>query len=204
MNQGSLSPNDVTAIVLCGGKGSRIDGQDKPLLKLGDQRMVDHICERLEPQVAEIVISCSRNVAIYEALHHRLAIDRELNQGPLAGITEAFKLVNTEWAFTTPGDTPYIALDIVARLSIDASRAGVAVPNVDGIRQNLCLLINAEQRQKLTEFHAEGGNAVKNWLDERNVESTEMSDIAPNFLNVNTHQDLAQATEQMATRIGDA
>ena len=186
-------PEAVTAIVLCGGKGSRLDGQDKPLMTLNGKRLIDWICERLEPQVSDIVISCSRNVGIYEALHHPLAIDKELNLGPLAGLTESFAHVNTEWAFTTPGDTPFIADDIVERLRTDAETRGIAVPTVNGVRQNLCLLIDAEHREQLIDFHARGGNAVKHWLDDAAIRSTDMSSIDDSFLNVNTHEELAIA-----------
>ena len=195
----NISAENVTAIVLCGGKGSRLDGQDKPLISIGEKRMIDWICKRLEPQVHEIVISCSRNVAIYEALHRPLAIDRELNQGPLAGMTEAFGYATTEWVFTTPGDTPFIASDIVLRLASDAEMQGVAVPTVNGVRQNLCLLIDAAHREQLTEFHRQGGNAVKHWLDDKGVRATEMSTIDDSFFNVNTHDDLVSAREHAAT-----
>ena len=195
----TASPEATTAIVLCGGRGSRLDGQDKPLLALDEKRLLDWICERLEPQVSEIVISCSRNVGIYESLHHPLAIDKELNLGPLAGLTEAFAHVRTEWAFTTPGDTPFIAEDIVSRLRTDAKTRGVAVPTVNGVRQNLCLLIDAKHREQLTEFHSCGGNAVKHWLDEIGVQSTDLSSIEDSFLNINTHEDLAVARSRVSS-----
>ena len=197
MSVTSLTSQHVTAVVLCGGKGSRLDGQDKPLLKLGRERIIDHICNRLEPQVGKIVISCSRNVAIYEALHHSLAIDKELDVGPLAGLTEAFAHVDTEWTFTTPGDTPFIAPDIVIRLWSDAERYGVAVPTVEKVRQNLCLLLNRERRASLLAYHTAGGNAVKHWLDDIGIEATNLTDISDSFLNVNTRQDLIAASSRI-------
>ncbi len=192
------SHTEVTAIVLCGGKGSRLDDYDKPLLQLGETRFIDRILDRLKSQVRDIVISCSRNVAIYEALHYPLAIDRELNVGPLGGLTEAFSLIKTEWAFTTPGDTPFISDTIVERLRQDAEMRGVAVPEVKGTRQNLCLLLDALHRDKLVEFHVRGGNAVKHWLNEEQIKSTDLSDIEDSFFNVNTHEDLTVAQSRIS------
>lgn len=191
----SPAREDVTAIVLCGGKGSRLDGQDKPLVELHGRRLIERICERLERQVKQIVISCSRNVAIYEAMGYALAVDKELNQGPLAGLTEAFPLVETEWAFTTPGDTPFIATDIVARMSADAVSNGVAVPSIRTIRQNLCLLLNSARREELIEFHARGGSAVKHWLDDVGVDATDLTGIERTFFNINTRADLEDAKQ---------
>lgn len=198
MNANSPTRETVTGIILCGGKGSRLDGQDKPLIKLGASRLVDHICERLENQVKEIIISCSRNVAIYEATHHRIAIDKELNQGPLAGLCEAFRLVETEWAFTTPGDVPFLARDIISLLKTDASEQGVGVPVVANARQNLCLLLNRDRMNQLVQFHMEGGQAVKHWLATEHVKSTDLSRIEKSFFNVNTDRELSVARERLA------
>ena len=186
---------DTTGIVLCGGKGSRLNGEDKPLLELGSQRMIDHVCDRLAPQVDSIVISCSRNVAIYEGLHHRLCVDRENDRGPLAGLSEAFELVQSEWVVTTPGDTPFLSLSLVERLGVLAESQGVAVPTVDGYRQNLCLLLNRARREELQGFYENGGTAVKDWLDDIAIHATDLTDIESSFFNVNTEAELTDAVK---------
>ena len=192
-----ITRDEITGIVLCGGKGSRLDGQDKPLIKLGGRRMIDHVCERLTPQVASFIISCSRNVAIYESLNCQLCVDRDNDRGPLAGLTEAFALVNTEWVITTPGDTPFLCRELVMRLSTAAELQGVAVPRVGEYRQNLCLLINRERRQALLEFYQDGGSAVKDWLDANHIEPTDLTDLEHNFFNVNTSAELAEAVQRI-------
>ena len=55
----------VTGIVLAGGKGSRMGGVDKGLQPLRGKPMVQHVIERLAPQVAEIVINANQNTAVY-------------------------------------------------------------------------------------------------------------------------------------------
>ena len=62
-----ISVADITAVLLCGGKGARLGGQDKPLLSLSQDKLIDHLLARLKPQAGKIIISCSRNVARYEA-----------------------------------------------------------------------------------------------------------------------------------------
>ena len=42
-----IEATNVTGIVLCGGKGSRLDGRDKPLIELGSKTIVEHILDRL-------------------------------------------------------------------------------------------------------------------------------------------------------------
>ena len=57
-NASALDPEATTAIVLCGGRGRRLGGVDKPLLEIAGKPLVMHIVERLAPQVQTILISC--------------------------------------------------------------------------------------------------------------------------------------------------
>ena len=188
-----IEKSDVTGIVLCGGRGSRLGGHDKPLIEIGAGRMIDLICNRLANQVGSLLISCSRNVALYESLGHDVVVDDEDERGPLAGLYAAFKRVESNWALTVPGDTPFIPLNLVDRLTKQALQYGVAVPVSDGERQNLCLLIDAEHRKLLSAYHESGGSAVKYWLDDLNCGTTNLEDLDDQFLNVNTPDDLSIA-----------
>jgi molybdopterin-guanine dinucleotide biosynthesis protein A len=187
---------DITALLLCGGKGARLGGQDKPLLSLGSDKIIDHLLTRLKPQTGEVVISCSRNVARYEAYELRIVVDEAPDEGPLGGLQSAFKTVNTEWALTCPGDIPFLTSELVTRLSLDAERQGVAVPFADNERQNLCLLINRKRRNELVAFYAQGGRAVKRWLDIASIQSTDLSELGSSFFNVNTARELEEAIER--------
>lgn len=188
-----IEKSDVTGIVLCGGRGARLGGHDKPLIDIGNERMIDSVCGRLANQVNSLIISCSRNVALYESLGHEVVVDNEDERGPLAGLYVAFQRVTTEWALTVPGDTPFIPLNLVERLEAQALRHGVAVPYSDGERQNLCLLIDVENRRKLAAYHEDGGSAVKYWLDDLDCGTTDLTDLDDEFLNVNTPDDLSIA-----------
>ena len=187
---------DITALILCEGKSARLGGQDKPLLSLGSDKIIDHLLTHLEPQTGEIVISCSRNVARYEAYELRIVVDESPDEGPLGGLQSAFKAIDTEWALTCPGDTPFLTRELVTRLSDDAERQGVAVPFSDNERQNLCLLINRKRRDDLVEFYEQGGRAVKRWLDIASIQSTDLSDLGSSFFNINTASELEEAIER--------
>ena len=191
-----IKAGEITALLLCGGKGARLGGQDKPLLSLGRDKIIDHLLTRLKPQTGDIVISCSRNVARYESYGLRTVVDESPDQGPLGGLQSAFKAIDTEWALTCPGDIPFLARELVTRMSGDAERQGVAVPFADNERQSLCLLINRKRRDDLIEFYAHGGRAVKRWLDHASIQSTDLSDLGLSFFNVNTARELEEAIER--------
>ena len=192
-----IERSEITGIVLCGGRGARLNGSDKPLLSLGQMRIIDVIIDRLQPQIHQLVISCSRNVALYEALGHEVVVDQEPERGPLAGIFEAFEVVSTEWALTVPGDVPFVPVTLIERLSKDAIEQGIAVPSTHGHRQNLCLLINANRRKELMDYYLQGGKAVKFWLDDCGVAATDLTDLNDDFLNVNEKVDLDAAVQRV-------
>lgn len=188
---------EVTGVVLCGGSGARLGGQDKPLIVVESKRIIDYILEQLIPQVGRVLISCSRNVALYEALGHDVVVDREPSRGPLAGIVAAMRLVKTKWMLTIPGDVPFLASTLVNRLSIDAEQQGVAVPLVAGQRENLFLLFDLEHRRDLAKFYADGGIAAKYWLEQHTVQPTDLTDLAPSFLNVNTPANITEMQQRI-------
>ena len=193
----NIDRKDVTAIVLCGGQGARLNGEDKPLLRLGKRQIVDYILDLLASQVICSLISCSRNVALYEAKGHPVVVDTDIERGPLAGLCESFYCVKTEWVLTVPGDSPFLPVNLVSALAIDALNHGIAVPDNGEHRQNLCLLLNQEARKDLLQFYNSGGIAVKYWLDLREVQATDMADQAQSFYNINTNEDLRLAQQKV-------
>lgn len=50
-------------------------GQDKGLLPLAGEPLIVHSIRRLQPQVAELLISANRNLAIYQTFGHRVIGD---------------------------------------------------------------------------------------------------------------------------------
>jgi len=191
VNSARIAPDEVTGIVLCGGQGRRIGGIDKPLLRVNHRRLLDHALERLAPQVSRIVLSVGTNEPAYREFGCELVADEEAGEGPLSGLVSAFRVVKTKWALTLPGDTPQPAPNLVQRLAQDAIARGVAVAHDGQRRQNLTMLIDEARRAALTQFYRAGGRAVHRWFAEVALPSSDLSDLAPSFFNINTPEDLA-------------
>lgn len=182
----------TTAVVLCGGRGTRLGTQDKPLIELAGKPLIAHLLQRLTPQVDEIVLSCAdHSRAAYQRLDYPIVTDREPDQGPLGGISSAATTLATPWMLTIPGDTPFPPPDLVASLAPPCRSSGAAVATAGGRRQNLTMLLDHTHTESLCAFFAEGGRAACHWLDTNAVTSV---DFAPQgFLNINTKADLARA-----------
>ncbi len=189
-----LQPEEVTAIVLCGGSGRRLGGVEKPLVRVGGRALVEFVIERLRAQADRVVLSLGggQDADAYAAFGCELVIDAEPGQGPLGGLVSCFAQLPGTWFLICPADMPSIAPNLVAALSKDARARGVAVAHDGQRRQNLNLLIGRGEAESLTRFYARGGRAVHRWLDARAVPATDLSRIAASFANLNEPADLAR------------
>jgi molybdopterin-guanine dinucleotide biosynthesis protein A len=84
-------PDGVTGIVLAGGQGRRMGTVDKGLQLLHAKPMVEHVLERLAPQVDALIINANQNPEAYATLGEpfgaRVVPDRIGGfAGPLAGL----------------------------------------------------------------------------------------------------------------------
>ncbi|HID48564.1 MAG TPA: molybdenum cofactor guanylyltransferase MobA, partial [Chromatiales bacterium] len=76
----------ITAVILAGGIGRRMGGQDKGLVELDGRPLIEHIIDALKPQVMTILINANRNQYRYASYGYPVITDTLANyQGPLAG-----------------------------------------------------------------------------------------------------------------------
>ena len=189
----------VTAIVLCGGRATRLGGIEKPLADLGGKSLLAHVIARLEPMVDDIVLSVGGDPERYEEFGYRTVPDDDPGQGPLAGIVSALAAVHTPWVLTTPADTPFLPSNLVAALAPACARRGAAVACAGGHRQNLSMLLEKRQAASLAKFYRAGGRAVHRWLLANDVDEVEFA--LDGFLNVNTPEDLSLARAETTRRL---
>lgn len=130
---GGVRAMRVTALVLCGGRGSRMGGVDKPLELFQGRPLVHHVLERIAPQVqGRVVISANRHQAVYERLGYPVLADSLSDfQGPLAGMLAGMTFLRTsqgqagdtaavegdEWVLCVSGDSPWLPVDLLQRLA---------------------------------------------------------------------------------------
>ena len=184
---------DITGIVLCGGRGRRFGGAPKALAKLHGRPLLDHVLKRLAPQVSRVLLSVGQSADPFSQFGLETIVDVEPGTGPLGGVVAALPAVRTRWVLTCPADTPCLPTNLVGLLAADAERVGVAVPHDGTRRQNLFVLMRHDRALALARFFAAGGRAIHRWLDAEGIASTDLSQCAGAFRNVNTRQDLEQA-----------
>ena len=65
-NKLTIRIDDISGVILAGGRGSRLSGDDKGLIEVAGEPMIKLIIERFLPQVSNVVINANRNIATYE------------------------------------------------------------------------------------------------------------------------------------------
>lgn len=180
---------DVTAVILAGGRGQRMGGEDKGLIELNGKPLVCHVIDAIRSQVGAILINANRNQAGYEAFGYPVIADTLLNyQGPLAGFIAAMQTIETEDMLTLPCDGPLVADDLVKRLHDARQTAGadIAVAH-DGKRpQPVYALIPKRLADSLQSYLDGGDRKIDLWYERHRVAHADFSDIPRSFTNINT------------------
>lgn len=178
----------ITGVILAGGRGSRMGGEDKGLVLLDGQPMVVHVARRLRPQVGEVLISANRNQERYAALGYRVVPDLLANyQGPLAGMASALQAATTPFVVTVPCDSPLFGTDLASRLAQALAReeADIAVA-YDGEREHpVFLLLKRSLLPSLRDFLNAGERKIDRWFLRHRVARADFSDCPEAFVNVN-------------------
>ncbi len=203
-----MSTNKPTAIILAGGKGSRLGGVDKGLLQINGRSLVELCIDNIRSQAGAIVINANRHLPAYRQLTHIVVPDATPDySGPLSGILsvmdylELHQQMNSGDVLTVPCDMPLLPSDLVERLYRARSDTHNGEPLVvahDGRRlQPLCTLLPWTAKSRLEAFIKSGHRKALDWIRHDNALIADFSDETSRFINVNTDQDVVSVSEQI-------
>lgn len=181
----------IHALVLAGGRGSRMGGVDKGLQLLEGRPLVAHVIERLAPQAQTLLISANRNLDRYAAFGHCVLADPPGFEfaGPLAGMLAALDAIPDEtWLLTAPCDAPSLPADLAQRLLVAATPHGLAFARAAREHPTHALL-HTRLRQPLRAYLGAAGRAVLAWMRSQPHGVAHFDDEAA-FANLNHPTDL--------------
>jgi molybdenum cofactor guanylyltransferase len=190
----------ITGVVLAGGRGTRMGGVDKGFVLFDGRPLVEHVIERLRPQVGALLVNANRNHELYARLGFPVVPDlRGGYLGPLAGIASGLKAATTPYVVTAPCDSPLIGNDLVARLAeaLMHDQAELAVAD-DGSRQHpVFLLLRRELLPSLLAFLEAGERKIDRWFARHRVAPAYFRDTPRAFLNLNSAEECAALEAHM-------
>jgi molybdenum cofactor guanylyltransferase len=195
----------ITAVILAGGRATRMGGEDKGLVELAGRPMIVHVLAALAPQVEQVIINANRNLDRYAAFGWPVVADEDSGfLGPLAGLAAGLRAAQTPLVITAPCDSPLVATDLVARLysALEDEDAEIAVP-FDGERlQPVFALVRRELGDSLAAYLGGGDRKIDRWFARHRLARVDFSDRPENFVNVNDPDERAAVEARLASRDG--
>ena len=203
----AIPPEQITGIILAGGKARRMDGEDKGLLPVAGKPLVSWVMDMLTPQVGSLLLNANRNQSSYEALGATVVSDELADyQGPLAGMAAGMQAADTDYVAFVACDSPLLPTDLIQRLAhvLTAHDADIAVAH-DGHRlQPVCALLKRDLLPSLLLTLTSGERKVDHWYGQHHAVEADLSDVPDAFINANTPQQLADIGERLQARTAPA
>ncbi len=191
----------ITGVVLAGGRGRRMGGQDKGLVKIDGRATISYVVAALRPQVGAVLVNANRNRAEYRRLCGCAVVADRVGDfaGPLAGMASALEAADTELVLAAPCDSPFVAPDLARRLhgALQDARAELSVAH-DGQRlQPVFALLGRALLPSLLAFLDAGERKIDLWYARHRMATADFSDRPELFLNANTPQQRAALEQRM-------
>ena len=183
----------ITALILAGGRGSRMGSVDKGLQLFNGKPMVAQVLERLAPQVNEVIINANRSLDAYTAFGYRVIPDViDGFVGPLAGLQVGLLHATHPLVVTAPCDSPFLPLDLVARLlaALQNNQADLAVAKTFEQVHPVFCLVKRDLEPHLRSFLETGQRKIDKWYETLNVVEVSFDDVESAFMNINTREEL--------------
>ena len=183
----------ITGLILAGGRGSRMGSVDKGLQLFKSMPMVAHVLARFQPQTDEILINANRSISAYEAFGYRVIPDAiDGYAGPLAGLHVGMTHATHPLVATAPCDSPFLPLDLIARLTLAMQKSGadLAVAKTFDQPHPVFCVVKTNLAPHLQTFLESGQRKIDKWYASLKVVEVQFDDEAAAFSNVNTLDEL--------------
>lgn len=185
---------DCTALILAGGRGTRLGGCDKALLLWRGQRFIDHQYIQLRRQFDTVWINRRIDDGAPADLPGPVCRDRFADHGPLAGIHAGLSQLATPWLMVVPCDAPRLSpalFDHLAGIETQPPHATHAPALLryahDGERdQYLFALLHASLLPSLSQYLRSGQRTVRHWYASQGAAAMDCRAIRDSFTNINS------------------
>ena len=186
-----ISKNEISAVILAGGKGSRMGGKDKGLIEFRGLALIAHVVNVVKIRVNQIFISANRSLDDYSKYGKVIVDDLEDYQGPLAGISKALKVCSSNYLLVLPCDSPMINLTLIDALieRMESSGSDICVAHDGTIMHATFALMKSNLNESLDKFLDDGGRKMALWYRQQYTERVDLSSHLELLTNLNNPED---------------
>ena len=199
----SSSPQLITGVILAGGKSSRM-GQNKALMSLGGQRLVDRVVEVMH-SVFDALLMVTNTPDVYADLGVPMVRDVWPEKGSLGGVYSAIYHVATPYCLVVACDMPFLRAALLRYLITQIADYDVVVPDVLGELQTLHAIYSKACLQPIERRLEMHRLRIVGFFPDVRVRTVTASELAPYdpallaFQNLNTPEEFQAAEQRLQT-----
>ncbi len=189
----------MNALVLAGGRGSRMGGGEKAFLTLGAETFISRILRILRPHFDTLLVATGTPER-YAGLGDLVVADEREGRGPLMGVYCGLKASSSEHTFVTSVDAPLLRVALALLLRENAAGCDALVPVWRGMPEPLCAVYSRACIGPI-ERTMDQGRVISFYplVRVRMLEEAAVRAVDPtgrSFSNVNTPQDVTRIRRQ--------
>ncbi|MFO7151926.1 MAG: molybdenum cofactor guanylyltransferase [Bacillota bacterium] len=197
MAKEEIRMREFSAVVLNGGKSSRLSGQNKGLLRLGGITILERIVDVLSPLFPEVLV-ISNYPEQLGFLKGRCPIfqDEIKGLGPLGGIYTGLKKMRFETGFFVACDMPFLNPELILTLLGNSEGADVVCPRIGEFIEPLHAVYSKKCIAPIEDIVQNGGKRrVRDLFARVKTRFVDLPEgrFYPEFLNINTWEDFEKA-----------
>ena len=117
---------NISAIILAGGKGIRMNG-GKALLPVSGVKLIEKVARNIEPYFEEIFIS-SRSKKMLDSLPYPVVVDEQPGYGPLMGMLSSLRASGNFTNFVIACDIPEVDRNFLENMISFVDNYDIVVP----------------------------------------------------------------------------
>jgi molybdenum cofactor guanylyltransferase len=183
----------ISCIILAGGRARRMQGQDKGLVSFHGRPLIEHVIDRVKPQVDQIIISANRNTEHYARYTNQVIADQDSGfLGPLAGIASCLPHCLHALTLVVACDMPLLPQNLVTHLLSAIHEHEIAIVSCE-LRQQMALLLKTDLLDSIALALANNNFKFLDWINSRDTVAIEYTDTSA-FINLNTLSDLGSVS----------
>lgn len=180
-----LSP--VSVLLLAGGRGQRMGGRDKGLVKWRGRPMIAWLHDAVRPLTDDLIISCNRNAERYRDFSDRVVGDQEVGfPGPLAGIRAGLAVARHPWLLVLPCDAPKVDCALLEDMRCAAQAEHPLMLRQGSQWQPLFCLIPRSLLPDIEQAWRDGQRSARSLLTTLGAVPLDCADNDPRLANLNT------------------
>ncbi|MEL0103096.1 MAG: molybdenum cofactor guanylyltransferase [Gammaproteobacteria bacterium] len=191
-----LQKDDISIAILAGGKSSRMDGNNKGLMKLNNKLVLSRLISIACNYSSDVFVIANDLLDEYRKIHQNVYSDiLEDYQGPLSGIYSALSYGKNQYLITLPCDGPFLSKEYFETLTECNNEKKIFVTKTGDRLQPVHARIDTSLKNNLKLFLQSGERKIDKWYTSCGYEEVLFDESDEMFINLNTKTDIEENIE---------